>query len=237
MGSSLVSDRLETYARMHGGFRTFDFSQAQAFKLGDPNLPDQGKTYKMVLRRGKPMGGVCATLCAFWTVFHATQDSRTPNSFTRGRSVWDYLFNENGVNTGAAINITVEHHQSSGNQIRYLEDFMRKFGIIRRQDIVSGALLEKEFAMSHTRLIAAGEGIVKHRGGGYKLLSLRGSKGGGGHMVAAFAGEDVLFMDPNYGEFWLPNRDAFRAWWQFFMLNSYIRSYDTLIVRDYGVKV
>jgi hypothetical protein len=236
MGTSLVSDRLETYARMQGGFRTFDFSQAQAFKLGDPNLPDQGEIYRMVLRRGKPMGGVCATLCAFWIVFHATQDGGKANSFTRGRSVWDYLFNENGINTGAAINITVEHHQSSGKQIRYLENFMRKFGVIRRRDIVSGAILENEFPMSYSRLLAAGEGIVAHRGGGYKLMSLRSSKGKDGHMVAAFAAQDVLFMDPNVGEFWLPNTNAFRAWWQFFMMNTYIDMFDRLIVRDYGVK-
>ena len=236
MGISVASDRLEVYAKMHGGFRTYDFSQAQAFKLGDPNLPDQGKTYKMVLRRGKPMGGVCATLCAFWTVFHAMQDSPKGNGFTKGRSVWDYLFSSGGINTGAAVNITVEHHKSSGNQIAYLENFMRQFGIIRRQNIVSGDDLEQEFPMSHTRLLKAGEGIVQHRGGGYKLLSLKG-KSGGGHMVSAFAAQDVLFMDPNYGEFWLPSPDAFRKWWLFFMENTYIKSYNKLIVRDYGVKV
>jgi hypothetical protein len=237
MGTSVASDRLETYAKMLGGMRTYDFSQAQAFKLGNPNLPDQGKTYKMVLRRGKPMGGVCATLCAFWAAFHSSQDTGKGNSFTRGRSVWDYLFNEGGINTGAAVNITVEHHRSSGNQVGYLETFMRNFGLIRRKDIVSGAALEVELPMSATRLMAAGDAIVKHRGGGYKLISLRKGAGGGGHMVSAFASQDVLFMDPNYGEFWLPNAQAFRAWWQFFMNNTYIRSYDTIVVRDYGVAV
>jgi Yersinia/Haemophilus virulence surface antigen len=33
---------------------------------------------------------------------------------------------------------------------------------------------------------------------------------GAGHMVAAYGdGGDVVFMDANFGEFWLPDRDAF----------------------------
>ncbi|MFM0626505.1 YopT-type cysteine protease domain-containing protein [Paraburkholderia xenovorans] len=233
MGSSIVSDRLDTYARMHGGFRAFDFSQAQAFKLGDPTLPDQGKTYKMVLRNNKPMGGVCATLCAFWVAFHSSQDSGYGAGFTKGRSVWDYLFSEGGINVGAATNITVEHHRSSGNQINFFENFLKNFHVVRRTRIVGGKTMQVTLPLSQTRLIAAGEAIVKATNG-YKLLSLR--KGtGGGHMVAAFAADDVLFMDPNYGEFWLPNARAFRAWWLFFIENTYLKSYDSLIVREYGV--
>src|SRR5262249_59570900 len=103
MGKNPTSDALETYAKMHGGGRTYDFSQATVFKVAPPTGDDQGKMYKMVLRNGKPMGGLCATICAFWAAFHAKQDSDNyqQNSFTKGRSVWDYLFNGGGLNTGA----------------------------------------------------------------------------------------------------------------------------------------
>ena len=138
MGTSIQSDRLAAFARMQGGGRTYDFSQGQAFRVGDPSGDDLGKMYKMVLRGGKPMGGVCATLCAFWAAFHAQQDigNYAENAFTKGRSVWDYLFNDGGLNLGAATNITVEHHLSSGHQVTYLESFLRKFKVIRRKGVV-----------------------------------------------------------------------------------------------------
>lgn len=237
MGTSLKSDRLASFAKLQGGFRTYDFSQAQAFRVGDPDAEDQGKMYKMVLRRGQPMGGVCATLCAFWTAFHAQQDigNYQENAFTRGRSVWDYLFNDGGLNLGAATNITVEHHQSSGHQVRYLEGFLRKFKVIRRKGIKSGEALEQSLPLSRTSLIRCANAIAAQTGG-YKLISLRKSSGGG-HMVSAWCGTDVVFMDPNYGEFWLPTKEAFKAWFTFYVFNTYRSKYDQLIVRDYGIAV
>lgn len=238
MGTSIKSDRLASYARLHGGFRTFDFSQGQAFQVGDTSADDQGKMYKMVLRGGKPMGGVCATLCAFWAAFHAQQDigNYKENAFTKGRSVWDYLFKDGGLNLGAATNITVEHHMSSGHQVTYLENFLRKFKVIRRKGIKSGDALEQTMPLSRTSLIRCGKAISEHSGG-YKLISMRKSAGGGGHMVGAWSGTDVLFMDPNYGEFWLPTKEAFNAWFTFYVLNTYRSRYDRLIVRDYGIAV
>lgn len=233
MGLSVASDRLDAYAKMHGGFRVFDFSQAKAFQLGDPAGTDQGKTYKMVMRNGKPMGGVCATLCAFWVAFHSSQDSGFGKDFTKGRSVWDYLFDQGGVNIGAATNITVEHHLSSGNQINYFEGFLKKFKVVKRAKITSGAHLQVTLPLSKTRLMAVANAIAKSKNG-YKLISLK-KNAGGGHMVAAFVGDDVLFMDPNYGEFWLPNVKAFRAWWLFMIDNTNVSSYDSIIVREYGV--
>lgn len=238
MGTSIKSDRLASFARMQGGFRTYDFSQAQAFRAGDPNAVDQGKLYKMVLRGGRPMGGVCATLCAFWVAFHAQQDigNYKENAFTRGRSVWDYLFKDGGLNLGAATNITVEHHKSSGDQVTYLENFLKSFKVIRRKGITSGQALEQTMPLSQTSLIHCASAITS-KTGGYKLISLRRSAGGGGHMVGAWCGTDVLFMDPNYGEFWLPTKEAFKAWFTFYGFNTYTSRYDRMIVRDYGIAI
>jgi hypothetical protein len=71
----LTSDQLDTRAKTLGGFRSYYFKQGLHFQVGDTTAPDQGKMYKMVLRRGQPMGGVCATLCAFWSNCPGTLDT------------------------------------------------------------------------------------------------------------------------------------------------------------------
>lgn len=234
MGQNPTSDRLAVYAQLQGGARTYDFSQARAFKVVESDGPDQGKMYKMVLRNGKPMGGVCATFCAFWTVFHAQQDTGG-NGFTRGRSVWDYLFNQGGLNTGAATNITIEHHQSSGNQIGYLDNFMKKFKVVRRPKSITGGLITATpVVLSFTTLMKCARHMTAI--GGYKLVSLKPNVDGtgSGHMVSAWCDMgDVLFMDPNYGEFWFPNQAKFSAWFQFYVLNTYRRKYKSITVYDY----
>ncbi|MSP01411.1 MAG: hypothetical protein EXR07_10250 [Acetobacteraceae bacterium] len=235
MGKNVTSDRLETYAKMHGGGRTYDFSQALAFKVIESDEGHQGKMYKMVLRNGQPMGGVCMTLCAFWLVFHAMQDKPGGNSFTRGRSVWDYLFKDGGLNMGAATNIVVEHKQSSGKQLVYFDSFLKQFGVNYRATGITGSGLSNAYLpFGYSALMAAGRLITT--GNGYKMISLaKNTDGtGGGHAVSAwFDGRDVLFMDPNFGEFWLPNATAFHAWFQFFLLNTYMRSYKSLRARTY----
>ncbi|MES2071863.1 MAG: YopT-type cysteine protease domain-containing protein [Pseudomonadota bacterium] len=239
MGKNATSDRLESYAKMLGGGRTYDFSQASAFKVAESTGPDQGKMYKMVMRNGKPMGGVCATLCAFWVVFHAQQDApKGGHSFTRGRSVWDYLFQDGGLNTGAATNITVEHFNSTGNQIGYLDAFMKKFKVERRAKRMSGSMITATpMVMSYTTLMQCSRHMTAI--GGYKLLSLKPNTNGTGpgHMVSVWCDlGDVLFMDPNYGEFWLPDRAKFAAWFQFYVMNTYRTSFKSVTVYDYVVK-
>lgn len=235
MGKNITSDMLESRAKMLGGGRTCDFSQASAFRVGDPSGSDQGKMYKMVLRKGSPMGGLCATLCAFWVVFHAQQDAGTAEGFTQGRSLWEYLFQNGTLNLGAATNITVEHHQSTGNQIHYLEGLMHKFKVERRKRTMGGDVITAvPIVLSYTTLMACARHITAV--GGYKLLSLKPNTNGtgSGHMVAAwYDQQDVLFMDPNYGEFWLPDRMAFLAWFQFYVMNTYQTKYRSVTVLDY----
>jgi hypothetical protein len=249
-----AAETLHVYAKAHGGGCTYPFRQADAFKVAqaqmrlDPNAAlnkktkmrtwdDQGKLYKMILRGREremaPMGGVCATVCAFWVVFHAKQDSGG-SMFTRGRSVWDYLFNGDGLNMGAAQNIAIEHHKSTGDQLNYLAEFMKKFNIVRRTKAMSGSPISPIFIpFNMTTVLNCAHAITAH--GGYKLLqykkALDGS--GAGHMTAAWSdGTDVLFMDPNMGEFWLPTRKAFGAWLMFYWSNFY-GSYKSLRVHNF----
>lgn len=238
-----------------GGACTYNFSQGQAFKVRQSlehisnshvkgKWKDQGKMYKMVLRgvpgAQKEMGGVCATLAAFWIAFHSSQDSGAGKSFTKGRSVWDYLFEDNGLmlNMGAAMNIVVEHHQSSGNQLNYLETFLKKFGITKRTSSMSGAAIVpyfQPFTSGTTHLCAD----MITRNNGYKLIQLKKTTtgAGGGHMVAAWSdGSDVLFMDPNFGEFWLPNAGAFKTWLAGFFADTYQDRYKSMRVHNYVYK-
>jgi len=191
--------------------------------------------YKMVLRNGRPMGGVCATICGFWVAFHSSQDTGKGESFTRGRSVWDYLFTDNGLNLGAAQNITAEHLQSTGNQMNYLENFMKNFGIKRRTKSMSGNAITHDFVpFSNTTVGRCSREITGI--GGYKLIQMKKTLdgSGGGHMVAAWCdGADVLFMDPNMGEFWLPNKKTFHAWLQLFRNTTY-NAYKSIRVHDFA---
>jgi|GEM_PF-6485926 len=251
-----ISDMLDNFARMQGGGRTYNFSQGQAFRVAQAvqrvdirhksgTWNDQGKMYKMVLRGNTPghmseMGGVCATIAAFWVIFHAMQDYEQTNAFTRGRSVWQYLFDHNGLNMGAATNITVEHHQSSAHQLVYLENLLRKFKVKRRNRTMTGAANTHHFVPFNmsTTMSCANE-ITKVNG--YKLIELKRSLdgSGGGHMVAAWSDmQDVLFMDPNLGEFWLPNARAFKAWLTVFWGHTYGRNnqYKSMRVHDFAYK-
>jgi hypothetical protein len=168
-------------------------------------------------------------------VFHALQEAGKPNTFTRGRSVWDYLFNDGGLNLGSAQNIVVEHHLSSGKQKVYLNGLMKKFHVVPRlKGMIGNILTEKPIPITYTSLMGCARNITEV--GGYKYISLSKNVDGtgGGHAVAAWCdGRDVLFMDPNYGEFWLPTRSAFSAWFTFFWLNTYIRSYKAMTVSNY----
>jgi len=235
MGKNPTSDLLAAWAVAQRGFRAYDFSQAMAFTVVESMEPHQGKLYKMVLRDGKPMGGVCATLCAFWIVFHAMQDRPGGNSFTKSRSVWEYLFNDGGLNTGAATNIVVEHHQSAGNQYHYLDNFLKQFKIYMRTKSIAGTSLPDAYMpLSSSTAVAVAKLITSVNG--YKMLSLKktASGDGAGHAVSAWSdGADVLFMDPNYGEFWLPSKAAFEVWFQQFWDKVYVSSYKSLRPRTY----
>lgn len=237
-----MSHKLNTLALRVGGFRSYEFSQSRMFKVAPEGhiqsskgvFEHKGKLYKMVLRREKPMGGVCATLCAFWIIFHAKQGEN--NSFTRNRSVWEYMINEGEVNIGALQNITVEHHMSSGNQFDYLKRLMAKFEIDRRTRHLNGQQIVSPFMrMRHDTTFQCSNAIMKV--GGYKLIQLKKTNdgSGGGHMVAAWSDyRDVLFMDPNFGEFWFPNGVSFKIWFSAFLIYTYLRKgYKSLKVNNF----
>jgi len=228
---------LKEAAERLGGICTFSFSQGRALKVAEPrrhvseahkdgSWDDQGKLFRMVLRgpvHGKKaeMGGVCATHVAFWIAFHSSQESGANANFTKGRSVWEYLYDSNGLNMGAATNIVVEHHRSSGNQDAYFREFLNSFKLKKRGNSMSGAKVPCVWMpFTPDTAFSVGEAIFSRNG--YKMIQLRSAKGGGGHMIGAWSDtQDVLFMDPNVGEFWFQDKTAFKIWLSYFFKRMY----------------
>lgn len=248
----MAYEAIKNFAKMQGGACVYEFSQGDAFKVAQAQMRtsskhksgswnDQGKMYKMVLRgmgnNQEEMGGVCATLAAFWIGFHATQGGKNP--FTRDRSVWDYLFNAGGLNIGAATNIVVEHHQSTGDQLNHIAKMLANFKVRKRTNRAGGAAISHVFVpFNSTTSFSCANEITENYG--YKLIQIKKdvTGAGSGHMLCAFCdGTDVLFMDPNIGEFWLPNKTAFKAWLTYFWDNTYGRgnNYKAMRVHDYIV--
>lgn len=220
------------------GMCTFRFSQGQAFKVAqatqrhspshkDGGWNDQGKMYKMVLKGTEgsqsEMGGVCATIVVFWMAFHSSQDTGSNAAFTKGRSVWDYLFDANGLNLGAAMNITVEQRQGNGSQLAYLDKLLQRFGLAKRQKTMSGANVPCVWMpFSAASAFRVADAITGQNG--YKMIQLKKTLNGSGpgHMVGAWSDmSDVLFMDPNFGEFWFPDKTAFKIWLSHFWRATY----------------
>jgi len=215
------SHKLAKAAETLGGYRTFYFRQADDLQTEGLDDSRVGKVYKeFTSPKGVEMGGVCATVCAFWVVFHAKQET----SYFGEISVWDYIFNNGKVNRVAAYSIATEHALSYVNQESHLAGFLESFGVKRRAKRVSGTAMSNSFISSGS----LGKALVEHitsGGGGYKLLSMKPNLdgSGSGHMVAAYWDwSDVVFMDSNFGEFWLPNRAAFEKFMEEYFKIAYL---------------
>ena len=215
-----TSDELEKVALAQGGNRSFKFSQGKDLLVAGLDSsagPRSKKVYKdFTTPGGRAMGGVCATICAFWAIFDKNQENE---SFKGGISIWDYIL-ANGpggeCNPTAAYEIATEHALSYGNQMVHLTNFMSDFGVEERTTSTSGVPMTNTFqaivddsAIAATRLMEH----IQSGGGGYKLISMKKNLAGtgGGHMIAVHWDWGIWrFMDPNYGEYVLPTDVAFR---------------------------
>ena len=168
-------------------------------------------------------GGVCESLSAHWIYYHANDDS-----------LWNWLM------VGGQVSLSrLQYHvmqlQSagilSGDQHATTEAWLRTKNILRRQSsyVASAGRPHRQLgylatrggsaAASHdgsTSLFSAGAlaaAIVRDdtRGAGsYKKPGLYGKAGD--HAMALFVAQDVVFFDPNFGEFWFADKHAFTRW-------------------------
>lgn len=197
-------------ATAYGGHCTFAFSQCQApvstFIAGDPATS----------------GGVCEALSAHWIRYHAD-----------GGSLWTWLYAGNAVSM-AKLQYHVMQLQMRGhvapdqdavtaawladngilpvNQNYVVQQFKRVADIViptsggsvaARPSGTTGMFSANELAEAMTSETTMGAGC-------YKKLGLSGM--GGAHAMALWVAQDVVFFDPNFGEFWFASPARFRAW-------------------------
>jgi hypothetical protein len=167
-------------------------------------------------------GGICQGLVNNWIGDHAA-----------GGSLWNRLYGGNGaINAGVVARIAFE--QKTGGrgvngtsalyQLLANERFLAVKGLIPWAhpvlQVYSRVGAGESYA-SMAKLLATAVTSFKPSDGAYLNIALQhSSEAPGGHAVGAFVGglakgtgkREVLFFDPNVGEFWFSDSDKFAAW-------------------------
>ncbi|WP_157953842.1 YopT-type cysteine protease domain-containing protein [Microbulbifer sp. A4B17] len=191
----------------HGGTLQYNFSQCL-----DP-------VKAQITIHQDTAGGVCESLSAHWIKFHAEDDS-----------LWNWLF-PNGALSEQHLFHVMTLHQIGGNapnQDQVSEAWLQSHNVLplqnnggvgiagpngRRQiHVVTGPRLDQGQTTMRNSAALADEIIREptRSAGSYKKIGISGKVGA--HAMAAWVAEDVLFFDPNFGEFWFPTKNAFRNW-------------------------
>ena len=199
---------------------------------GTPNEA-KGKTQMAQLGVGKyykPQGmhGVCKAMSTFWMANHANDED-----------FWGWLIQDGFVKVSSAAMLIDAHKQSkaNGNQTLWENNILKTVGIILQGH--SNAMIFEDVdtgATPYGRAVQMVNRILKGRWG-YRSISIH--REGGGHAMAAWVGQDVCFMDPNYGEFWFETVDGFRNWFiDFWVTSGYATKYDVdCQVLSYGKSI
>jgi hypothetical protein len=102
----------------------------------------------------------------------------------------------------------------------YTETRMNSYGLIRNSfgtfDWSRARMLANAMGKRIAPDLSAG---YSYAGGCYKAVHFRGEAGG--HVCGAWAGQDVTYFDPNYGEFWFATAAAFRSWFIRYWLDAF----------------
>ncbi len=212
------------------------------FKQGSEEMEKGlGWAYHLMLRNGKKWGGVCKALCMYWIGYHATD-----------KDFWGWLFDEkNKAQINTAVNIISTHnsyYNRDGSKEDWAKKFLSRYRVIPQKGVKgnpvppitgnAGPVKAKENDETKQRqagaALAAQIAPLKRTAlnEGYRQLSIGGGgdrndpKQGGRHAVVAWVAEDVLFFDPNHGEYWFERTDMFRQWFmEYWLLTRYAKRY------------
>jgi YopT peptidase len=192
---------------------------------------------------GVTTAGIGMALANRWIVDHAF-----------GGSFWEWLCTKDGqiqqskvanlmINfmDGAAARTEPRPHSQALNAERYLH----QNSFIRRPDLRVGAPRPTPAASATTESPGARLGLPFGKAiatpsepalkGTYRLVSVASPSGD--LAMAAWAGRDVRFFDPNFGEFHVPDAKRFPAWFaRFWQVSGYAESAGALTVQDYVPK-
>lgn len=220
--SSVIS-RVRGSAKEYNGYCTWCFSQLmEPVKSLCANNPDTA-------------AGICAMLAARWIERHA-----------HGSSLASWLSdNTGGIDQSKVrqlmqlyiVSVTMEYGMMKGtksgfrNQTKATKLWLQHKGVVPcRVVTLNGAgnvvhapfddvrwspragRRKKEFA---TEIAISIQKDLNTCSDNYAFMSIYGGKSVG-HAMAAWVGHDVCFFDPNFGEFYFPDKHAFVNWFPTF---------------------
>ena len=201
-------NHLGSAASKRGGFQTAKYSQC----LEPIN--------SIIGKHKTSREGICEATSAKWVALHA-----------HGSSLFNWVYDSKGkINRAAIVNLafnqiegeTREMGQSGRtNQDWATETYLFSHGVMRRNGIIPQS---SHGFTNPVRSLTKGDstaGDVGHQlatamvapkliTGYYVMIGIHGKSGG--HCMAAYVGQDVCFFDPNFGEYWFPQRANFVKW-------------------------
>ena len=168
-------------------------------------------------QRSDTAGGVCDALSSYWIVFHARKSTYVP--------LWTWLA-PNGkpdydrVTSIIKLQAAAQDDSNPNCMINWLKIF--KILPLQKQISVNNTVKNVPMrAKGTTGLFSCSDLADKiaedytNGKGQYKKIGIYGKAGG--HSMAAFVDHQVLFFDPNFGEFFFPSAKSFVSW----MTNSF----------------
>lgn len=215
---------MASLADMIGGARSGPVQRSAAAAGGQCTYPfTQCKppVSTLISRDESTAIGVCESLSAHWIKYHAD-----------GGSMWNWLMS-NGQISMAKLQYDIMQLQSVGilgDQDAVTEAWLRRQGIV---PVVSSMVLSPARQLGNFRMPVQGgtnnlatggrtrvlscndlaRDLISDLTGGagcYKKLYLGGKFGA--HVMALWVAQDVMFFDPNFGEFWFESRNRFFSW-------------------------
>ncbi|MEO1656346.1 MAG: YopT-type cysteine protease domain-containing protein [Pseudomonadota bacterium] len=228
------AEQLFLQALMNKGACTKRFRQGS-----DSTDKGIGSVYHLRYTAGRRWGGVCKALCIYWMSSHAND-----------HDFWSWLFDNNGhINVRKAGMIADmqgaymgQANHAGGLNVRnalveskyhFMKRMLQKMGLVERKTAHGNSRSVNEQAFAPGNSFSRGRELAELVApeyvmgqAMYKQLSFHGNRGG--HAVALWVAQDVMFFDPNFGEFWFEHVADFRRWFthHFWEKSGYGRMFD-----------
>lgn len=241
---SIQTKRVQHSAAAFGGYCTWPFSQAlnPVRSLMGQN-PDSKK-------------GICEMLAAKWLEEHAKGGSlvewltggdgkRKGIDPSKVRLLMQYYIVGATMPSGAMVGAPQDGYQ---DQVSATAKWLRQRGILERKISMvykpdRGGYIGRSRPAEHTGQ-ASGSGAQNQLGQAmstvrdcYVMILISGSASMG-HAMCAWVGDDVAFLDPNYGEFWFQRKADFVRWLPAYLSKAFygpMRMLDQFSMKEYAL--
>ncbi|MFK0573536.1 YopT-type cysteine protease domain-containing protein [Endozoicomonas sp.] len=223
--SNYFFNRVRNSAEQYNGHCTWRFSQG--------NNP----IANIIETDSETAGGICEMLSVRWIERHASGSSLASWLSASGGSIDKNDIDPSKIRqlmqlyiAGTTLRSGMMAEENSGcfNQTNASIRWLREKGILQCRSInftqvgsnkytmvqdrrgERGDMGRKDFA---TEIAVSIQRDLKSCYGNYAVIGIYGN---GGHAMAAWIGQDACFFDPNYGEFYFSDKNAFINWFPFF---------------------